>query len=83
MTIILAWWLRYSFSDRKVRSSNLLSLVTLVMQKKRRSLAPSIQRKCNQAVKHMTQPIKPSPTNDATHKAVPRDDVNPQAVTHE
>ncbi|GFX03685.1 hypothetical protein TNCV_2112571 [Trichonephila clavipes] len=52
MTIVLAWQLRYSFSDRKVHSNNLSLLVTLTTA----IMMPSILRKSNQAVRHMMQP---------------------------
>ncbi|GFV49989.1 hypothetical protein TNCV_3579631 [Trichonephila clavipes] len=61
-----------SFLDQKVLSSNLPSLMTLAVQRGRNLhaavVAPSIHRKCNQAVIHLMQPTKPSHTNDATHK---------------
>ncbi|GFX81782.1 transposable element Tcb1 transposase [Trichonephila clavipes] len=60
-------WLSYSIYDPKVPGST-----------RNTNLAPSIHRKCNQAVRHMTQPTKPSHTNDSTYKPLHQND----ATTH-
>ncbi|GFT26662.1 hypothetical protein TNCV_3604661 [Trichonephila clavipes] len=55
-------------------SSYAESQVILAMQRSAAVVAPSIHCKCNQAVRHMTQPTKPSHIKDATNKAITHDD---------
>ncbi|GFV74661.1 enoyl-CoA delta isomerase 1, mitochondrial [Trichonephila clavipes] len=70
MKIVSAWWLRYSFSDRKVPGSNLLSLITPAVLREPQQSWSSIHRNGNQAVPH----------DDATNKAVTHDDATYKAV---
>ncbi|GFY10767.1 hypothetical protein TNCV_1122901 [Trichonephila clavipes] len=73
--IMLAWWLKYSVSDRKLLNSNLPLLVTLAEQRETNTFAQ--QSWPHLSTTNATKPSdtrlnkqKPSHTNDATNKAI-------------
>ncbi|GFU03297.1 hypothetical protein TNCV_3338231 [Trichonephila clavipes] len=70
MTIVLAWWLRYSFSDWKVPSSNPPSLVILDVQKNRSSHGAIYLLQMQPSRQTQDATDKPSRMNDATLKDV-------------